>query len=51
MEIEQRVQVAIENWAPRFLANGIDPNDLQRVTKRVTRWDDWSPASGSRALL
>ncbi|HEU5367113.1 MAG TPA: alpha/beta fold hydrolase [Ktedonobacterales bacterium] len=43
MEIEQRVQVAIDNWAPRFLANGIDPNDFQRVTKRVTRWDDWSP--------
>ena len=44
MEIEERVQVAIDNWAPRFLANGIDPNDLQRVTKRVSRWDDWSPA-------
>jgi 2,6-dihydroxypseudooxynicotine hydrolase len=43
MHIEERVQIAIDNWAPRFLANGIDPNDLQRVTKRVSRWDDWSP--------
>ncbi len=42
MSVEERVQIAIDNWAPRFLANGIDPNDLQRVTKRVTRWDDWS---------
>lgn len=42
MQVEERVQIAIENWAPRFLANGIDPNDLQRVTKRVSRWDDWS---------
>src|SRR6185437_1055513 len=43
MQIEERVQIAIDNWAPRFLANGIDPNDFQRVTKRVSRWDDWSP--------
>ncbi|HLW02880.1 MAG TPA: alpha/beta fold hydrolase [Ktedonobacterales bacterium] len=43
MQIEERVRIAIDNWAPRFLANGIDPNDLQRVTKRVSRWDDWSP--------
>jgi 2,6-dihydroxypseudooxynicotine hydrolase len=42
MQVEERVQIAIDNWAPRFIANGIDPNDLQRVTKRVTRWDDWS---------
>ncbi|HEY7127336.1 MAG TPA: alpha/beta fold hydrolase [Ktedonobacterales bacterium] len=41
MPIEERVQVALENWAPRFIANGIDPNDLQSVSKRVTRWDDW----------
>lgn len=42
MQIEERVQVAIDNWAPRFLANGVDPNDFQRITKRVERWDDWS---------
>src|SRR6266566_175683 len=42
MATEERVQIAIDNWAPRFLANGVDPNDFQRVTKRVERWDDWS---------
>ena len=42
MQTEERVQVAIENWAPRFIANGVDPNDFQRITKRVERWDDWS---------
>lgn len=41
MATEERVQIAIENWAPRFLANGIDPNDFQNVTKRVERWEDW----------
>jgi dienelactone hydrolase len=38
---DQRVQVAIENWAPRFVANGVDLNDFQRVTRRIERWDDW----------
>jgi 2,6-dihydroxypseudooxynicotine hydrolase len=41
MPIDERVQIAIENWEPRFLANGIDPNDFQNVTKRVEQWDDW----------
>src|SRR5438876_11923179 len=42
MSVEERVQIAINNWAPRFLANGVDPNDFQRVTKRIERWDDWN---------
>src|SRR5215831_6400910 len=42
MSVEERVQIAINNWAPRFLSNGVDPNDFQRVTKRIERWDDWN---------
>src|SRR4249920_3105981 len=42
MSVEERVQIAINNWAPRFLSNGVDPNDYQRVTKRIERWDDWN---------
>src|SRR6266700_2243624 len=42
MAVEERVQIAINNWAPRFLSNGVDPNDLQSVTKRIERWDDWN---------
>jgi 2,6-dihydroxypseudooxynicotine hydrolase len=38
---EERIQVAIDNWAPRFVANGVDFNDLQRVAQHVERWDDW----------
>lgn len=41
MAVDERVRVAIEHWAPRFVANGIDLNDFQRVTARVERWDDW----------
>ena len=41
MAADERVRVAIENWAPRFVANGVDLNDFQRVTARIERWDDW----------
>lgn len=41
MTADERVQVAIDNWAPRFIANGIDFSDFQRVTKQIERWDDW----------
>jgi len=35
------VQSAIDNWAPRFIANGVDAMDFQRVTNSIERWDDW----------
>jgi 2,6-dihydroxypseudooxynicotine hydrolase len=41
MAADERVRVAIEHWAPRFVNNGVDLNDFQRVTARVDRWDDW----------
>jgi len=41
MAVEERVRVAIENWPPRFVANGVDLNDFRRITARIERWDDW----------
>ncbi len=41
MARDESVQSAIDNWAPRFVANGVDINDFQRVTKSIERWDDW----------
>lgn len=41
MEVDTRVQAAVTHWAPRFVANGVDLNDFQRVTSRITRWEDW----------
>ena len=41
MARDERVQSAIDNWAPRFVSNGVDPNDFQRVTNNIERWDDW----------
>lgn len=42
MAVEERVRIAIDNWAPRFVANGVDHNDYQRLASRIERWEDWS---------
>lgn len=38
---DDRVQAAINNWAPRFVAQGVDYNDFVSTTARIERWDDW----------
>jgi dienelactone hydrolase len=39
-----RVQAAIDNWYPRFVANGVDINDFQRITADLESWDQWCAA-------
>src|ERR687887_171979 len=41
---DKRVEAAMENWAPRFVSQGVDFNDFQRVTSAVERWPEWLPA-------
>ncbi len=38
---DEKVQTAIANWAPRFVAQGVDYNDFFRTTARIEKWDDW----------
>jgi len=38
------VQAAIDNWAPRLIANGVDYNDFVRTTSAIARWDQWLDA-------
>jgi dienelactone hydrolase len=38
---DPRVQAAIDNWAPRFVSQGVDFNDFQRTTSALERWEDW----------
>ncbi len=38
---DARVAAAIANWAPRFVANGVDANDFERTTARIETWDEW----------
>jgi 2,6-dihydroxypseudooxynicotine hydrolase len=41
---DERVADAIAHWAPRFVTNGVDFNDFQRVTAGVETWEEWLPA-------
>jgi 2,6-dihydroxypseudooxynicotine hydrolase len=41
---DARVRAAIDNWAPRLIANGVDFNDFVRTTSSITRWDQWLDA-------
>ena len=38
---DARIEAAVANWAPRFTAQGVDPNDFARVTAPLERWEDW----------
>lgn len=41
---DERVRAAIANWAPRFVAQGIDYNDFVRTTSGIERWEEWLDA-------
>jgi len=32
---------SLSKWTPRFVANGIDYNDLARIESRIEGWGDW----------
>jgi len=42
-ETANRVQLAAGHWKPRFVANGIDANDFDRVLSGTVEWRDWAP--------
>jgi 2,6-dihydroxypseudooxynicotine hydrolase len=41
---DRRVSTAMEHWAPRFTAQGVDPADLARIAAAIDDWDGWCPA-------
>jgi len=38
---DSKIREALYHWHPRFLANGVDYNDLQRIINSMQGWDDW----------
>jgi 2,6-dihydroxypseudooxynicotine hydrolase len=47
---DQRVEIAIRNWAPRFVAAGVPLSDFEEVTAGIMHWDDWCAAWSARAV-
>ncbi len=41
MARDPQVDLVLAHMTPRYLATGVDPNDLQRLAARIERWDDW----------
>jgi pimeloyl-ACP methyl ester carboxylesterase len=48
---DEAIRTAVANWGPRFTAQGVDPNDFQRVTAPLERWEDWLDAWSENAAL
>jgi dipeptidyl aminopeptidase/acylaminoacyl peptidase len=38
------IEAATSHWGPRFVTQGVDPNDFRRVVSRLERWEDWLDA-------
>jgi dienelactone hydrolase len=45
---DKRVEIAIHNWAPRFVSAGVPLGDFEEVTAGITRWDEWCAAWSHR---
>ncbi|MDP1717339.1 MAG: alpha/beta hydrolase, partial [Burkholderiales bacterium] len=51
MTKDKRIEIAIRNWAPRFVASGVSLTDFQEVTAGITHWDEWCAAWSARAAI
>lgn len=45
---DKRVEIAIHNWAPRFVSSGVPLADFEEVTASVRHWDEWCAAWSKR---
>jgi dienelactone hydrolase len=46
---DKRVEIAIHNWAPRFVSAGVPLADFSEVTAAITHWDEWCAVWSERA--
>ena len=48
---DERVEIAIHHWAPRFVASGVPLADFEDVTTGISRWDEWCSAWSARGAV
>jgi hypothetical protein len=52
---DPQVDLIFSHFTPRYIATGVDPNDLERLKATIERWDDWcrvwSDEAGKHAQL
>lgn len=42
--VDERLAAVVTNWSARFVANDIDPLDVERTLAEVSDWSDWADA-------
>ncbi|MDB5651854.1 MAG: protein of unknown function hydrolase family protein [Hyphomicrobiales bacterium] len=50
MASDPQVDLIFAHFTPRYIATGVDPNDLNRLVARIDRWDDWCRIWSEEAL-
>lgn len=48
---DKRVEIAIHNWAPRFVSAGVPLADFDEVTAAITHWDEWCAVWSQRGSV
>jgi hypothetical protein len=41
MARDPQVDLVFSHNLPRYVATGVDPNDVQRLIAQIERWEDW----------
>jgi dienelactone hydrolase len=41
MPRDPQVDLIFSHFTPRYIATGVDPNDLERLKATIEHWDDW----------
>src|SRR5580704_2297533 len=41
MASDPQVDLIFSHFIPRYEATGVDPNDLRKLMRSITRWEDW----------
>jgi dienelactone hydrolase len=41
MARDPQVDLIFSHFTPRYVATGVDPNDLKALIEQINRWDDW----------
>lgn len=48
---DKRVEIAIQNWAPRFVSAGVPLADFDEVTAAISHWDEWCAVWSERGAV
>jgi alpha-beta hydrolase superfamily lysophospholipase len=49
MTADPQVDLIFSHFIPRYEATGVDPNDLRKLMRSITRWPDWCRIWSSEA--